>query len=116
MLKRLISLVILIPLAIVIVVLSVANRHAVTLALNPFNPADPVLSVTLPFFVFLFLALIFGLLIGAFVTWLNQGAWRRQARNEAHAARKWREEADKQKNRVEELTAKTLITASSPKP
>lgn len=115
MLKRLINLAILLPLGILIVVLSVANRHVVSLALNPFNPADPVLSVSLPFFVFLFIAVIIGVMVGSLVTWFNQGAWRRQARNEAHAARKWREEADKQKNRVEELTTKALIASSATK-
>jgi uncharacterized integral membrane protein len=113
MLKRLLYLVVLVPLAILIVVLSVANRHVVTLAFNPFNPADSVLSVNLPFFVFLFAAVMLGVVIGWLVTWLTQGKYRRQARNEAHAARRWREEADKQKNRVEELTAKTLLSAAS---
>jgi len=38
----------------------------VTLALNPFRPEDNVLSVTAPFFVYLFLAVIFGLVIGSY--------------------------------------------------
>lgn len=115
MLKRIIYLVVLAPLAILIVLLSVANRHVVTLAFNPFNPADSMLSASMPFFVFLFASLMAGVLIGSFVTWLAQSKYRRQARNEAHAARRWRDEADKQKNRVEELTAKNLLAAASSK-
>ncbi len=40
MTKKLINLVILLPIAIILIVLSVANRHAVTLSLNPFEPSD----------------------------------------------------------------------------
>jgi hypothetical protein len=60
MIKRVVNILVLIPIAIVLIVLSVANRQAVTLALNPFRPEDSVLSVTAPFFVYLFLAVIFG--------------------------------------------------------
>ena len=58
MVKRIISLLILVPIAIVLIVLSVANRQSVTLALNPFDRSDQVMSVTLPFFVYLFGAII----------------------------------------------------------
>jgi len=112
MFKTAIKFVVLIPLALIAIVLSVANRHVVSLAFNPFNPADQVLAISLPFFVFLFLAVMLGVLIGAVATWWSQGKWRKQARDEAHAARRHREEADKLKTRVEELTAKTLIAAS----
>ena len=39
-----------IPVAIVLIVLSVTNRHMVTLRLDPFNAENPALAVTLPFF------------------------------------------------------------------
>lgn len=109
---RFIKLLVLIPVAVVLVVLSVANRHFVTLALNPFRPDDALLSVSLPLFVFLFIALITGVIIGSLVTWFAQGKYRKQARDEAHEARKWREEAGKQRTRVEEVTTRGLISAS----
>lgn len=112
MILRLVKLVILIPVAVVLVVLAVANRHAVTLALNPFRPDDQLLSFTLPVFVLVFAALILGVLIGSLVTWFAQGRYRKQARSEASDARKWREEADKQRLRVEEATTRALLTAS----
>ncbi len=46
--KKIIGMVILVPLAVILVVLCVANRQSVTLALNPFNPSDTVLSLTGP--------------------------------------------------------------------
>jgi uncharacterized integral membrane protein len=91
-LKRIVSLVVFVPLGIILVVLAVANRQPVTLALNPFRPEDSVLSVSAPFFLFLFVAVLLGMLIGWCVTWVGQGKHRRQARVEAREAVKWQNE------------------------
>ena len=91
-LRRIVSLVVFVPVGIVLVVLAVANRQPVTLALNPFRPEDSILSVTGPFFVFLFLALLIGMAIGSAVTWWNQGRYRKQARVEAKEAVRWQNE------------------------
>jgi NADH:ubiquinone oxidoreductase subunit 3 (subunit A) len=112
MITRILKLVIFIPVAIVLIVLSVANRHVVTLALNPFRPEDNLLSLSLPFFVFLFLALLIGVVVGSFATWLTQGRYRKRARDEAQEARKWRDEAGRQRNQLEQATTQKLISAS----
>ncbi|MCV3767167.1 LapA family protein [Rhizobium sp. TRM95796] len=112
MIMRILKLVILIPVALVLILLSVANRHAATLALNPFEPADQALSLTLPFFIFLLIAVMIGVVIGSFATWYAQGRHRKRARDEAFEARKWREEADRQRGRVEDMTTQKLISAS----
>jgi uncharacterized integral membrane protein len=84
--KRIVSLVIFVPLGIVLIVLAVANRQSVTLALNPFRPEDSLLSLTAPLFLLLFLAVLFGMALVSFVTWWSQGKHRRQARIEAREA------------------------------
>jgi uncharacterized integral membrane protein len=112
MIMRAVKLIILVPVAVALVVLSVANRHAVTLALNPFRPEDQVLSLSMPLFVVVLSALMAGVLLGSLVTWFAQGRYRKQARAEANEARKWREEAGKQRTRVEEITTRNLLTAS----
>ncbi len=91
-LKKILSLVIFLPLGIVLVVLAVANRQVVTLALNPFRPEDSVLAISAPLFLLIFLAVLFGMLIGAVVTWWGQGRHRKQARVEAREAVKWKNE------------------------
>ncbi|MDO9417720.1 DUF1049 domain-containing protein [Pararhizobium sp.] len=111
MMKKLINIVVLIPVGIVLIVLSVANRQAVTLALNPFRPADSILSVSAPLFVFLFLALITGLIIGSLATWFGQSKYRKRARNEASEALKWHTEAEKHKVRAEKIASQTLLPA-----
>jgi uncharacterized integral membrane protein len=105
MIKRIIALAILIPLAVVLIMLSVANRTAVTLALNPFEPADQLLSVTAPFFVFLFAALMLGMIIGSLATWFKQGKHRKNARAKASEAVKWHTEADRQKAKAQQIAA-----------
>lgn len=100
MTRKVINLIILVPVAVILIVLSVANRESVTFALNPFEPTDSVLSVTAPFFVFLFVAIIVGMVIGSFATWLNQGKYRKRARSEAREAMRWHAEADKHKERA----------------
>jgi uncharacterized integral membrane protein len=112
MVTRIIKLAILIPVAIVLILLSVANRHSVTLALNPFNPDDTLLSLSLPFFVFLLLAVMGGVVLGSLATWVAQGHHRKRARDEAYEARKWRTEADRQRTEAEKLNTQKLIAAS----
>lgn len=89
MIRKAVNIVILLPLAIVLILLSVANRQSITLALNPFRPDDSVLSLHAPFFLFLFVALVIGMLIGSVVTWLAQGKHRRRAHRLSEENRKW---------------------------
>ena len=113
MFKKLINIVVLIPVGVILIVLSVANRQSVTLALNPFRPEDSVLSVSAPFFVFLFLAVIVGMILGAAATWFSQGKYRKRARNEASQAVKWHAEAEKHRTRAETIASQTMLPASS---
>lgn len=80
MLNRFVTVAILIPLAIILVALAVANRAPVAFTLDPFNPGNPGLTVNLPLFVYLFAALVLGVLIGSVATWVRQGRYRKLAR------------------------------------
>jgi uncharacterized membrane protein (DUF106 family) len=112
MIKKIINLLVLVPVGIVLIVLSVANRQSVTLALNPFRPEDSMLSVTAPFFVYLLLATILGLVIGSLATWFTQSKYRKRARVEAHEAVKWHSEAEKQKTRAETIASHAVVPVS----
>ncbi len=100
--KKLISLIIFAPIAIILIILSVANRHPVVFNFDPINPQQPFLAVTLPFFVFIFLALLTGLLLGSLSTWFTQGKHRKNARETKREAVKWQREAEEQKTRAEQ--------------
>ena len=81
--------------AVLLVTLALANRHAVQLVLDPFNPQRPVISVDLPFFAYLFGMLILGVILGGFATWWSQGKWRRQLRERTKDMLRWKGEADR---------------------
>lgn len=94
--KRILSLLVAFPLAVVLVSLAITNRHTVPLKLDPFRPETPALPpLELPFYVFLLGALILGVALGGFATWVNQGRWRRIARIRSVEARRWQAEADR---------------------
>jgi uncharacterized integral membrane protein len=80
MFNRFVLIVIFVPLAVVLVALAVANRETVAFTVDPFNPGNPALTVTLPLFIFLFAALAVGMVVGGIVTWLRQGRYRKLAR------------------------------------
>lgn len=94
-LRRIVVILIAFPAALLLVTLALANRHAVRMVLDPFRPEAPVLSLELPFYVYLFGALILGVLLGGFATWLSQSSWRHAARVRNQEARRWRAEADR---------------------
>jgi uncharacterized integral membrane protein len=112
--KKLFSLLVFAPIAIVLIALSVANRHPVQFSLDPINTNQPFLAVSLPFFVFLFIALLTGLILGGMVTWLSQAKHRKLARQTKRQATKWRHEAGEQKQRAEQ--AEVAISDGDPKP
>jgi len=95
-LRRYLSLLVLVPLAIILIAFSVANRHVVKLSFDPTNVADPVFALQLPMFVFIFAALAIGLVLGGIGTWFTQGKHRKQARMKSREAQKWQFEAEHQ--------------------
>jgi len=115
-LKRIVWLLIAFPAAALLVALAVANRHSVRLVLDPFQPETPVISLVLPFYAYLFGALLIGVLLGGAATWLSQGRWRRLARQRASEARKWRIEADRlTRERDAEVANRTKALAAPEK-
>ena len=95
MLRRFVWIFIAFPVGIVLITLALANRHGVRLVLDPFRPGDPVLSMVLPFYVYLFGALLIGVVIGGAATWMAQASWRRNARQRTAEAHRWQAEADR---------------------
>lgn len=97
MLHRLLLIIVFAPLAIVLIVLAVANRDFVPFTVDPFHPGNPPFTIELPLFVYLFAAVILGLVIGGVVTWLRQGRHRRSARRNAEELRRMKEETARDK-------------------
>lgn len=95
MLRRLVSLLIAFPLGIILVAIAIANRHPVSLVLDPFNPETPALAVSLPFYAYLIGALVVGVMLGGTATWVGQSRWRRTARIQGQRAQRYEAEAER---------------------
>lgn len=80
MLRKIVLYALLVPLALVLILFAVANREIVTVSFDPFDSAQPALSVKLPLFVLFFIFLTLGVTIGGFAAWLRQSRHRRTAR------------------------------------
>ena len=79
--RKILNFILIIPIAICILIIAVANRSLVTISLDPLSVVEPILSFKAPLFVFLFLALMLGLLVGGFTVWMTQGVHRKTARH-----------------------------------
>lgn len=88
MIRKIIFVLFLIPLAIALIALTVANRGAVPLSLDVFNPANPALTFHAPLFVWIFCALVVGVIVGGIGSWFAQGKHRKKERA-------YKKEADK---------------------
>ena len=114
--RRFLVLFVLLPIAIVVILLSVANRGSVTFSLDPFGGLAPGWSASGPLYVFLFAAVAVGIVIGGVATWLRQGRWRQAARTERAHAERLRAEGAELRDRIEAIQAGALSTTSLPGP
>jgi hypothetical protein len=80
LIRNIVAVIILVPLAIVIVAFAVANRQNVTVLFDPFNLERPAAWFTLPLYQLVIGLLILGVLIGGIAVWLNHGRLRRATR------------------------------------
>lgn len=80
MLRKFVTMLVAVPIGILLVIFMVANRHAVTVSLDPFGADAPSLSIAMPLFVVILLCLILGVIMGGAGAWMNQARWRRAAR------------------------------------
>ena len=111
MMRRVVTMFVVVPLGLVLIVFAVANRHPVTVSLDPFGSDAPALSATVPLFIVILLCLLIGVVVGGLATWISQGSWRRAARRLDTDARALRIEREALKG---ELAAKEPMALSLP--
>ncbi len=78
--RKVLNILVVIPLAAIFIVFAVANRRLVTVSFDPFNTNDPSVGVTLPLFVVLIVVAILGVVAGSVASWFRHRHWRREAR------------------------------------
>jgi hypothetical protein len=82
--KRFLSWVFGLPAAIVLIGFAVANRNWVNVSLDPFDSSAPSVYLHMPLWAVLVLGIFLGLVTGWVAAWVNQGRWRRHARDLRH--------------------------------
>lgn len=83
------------PIVLFFVLLALANRHTVTIRLDPLAGADSLLpTFDMPLFAVLFTGLLAGIIFGGVGTWMSQRKHRKNARQARASARKWQAEAE----------------------
>jgi uncharacterized integral membrane protein len=80
MVRKIVTALILVPLAAIIVAFAVANRQIVTVSFDPTSSTTPAYSAPMPLFVLIFIVLILGVIVGGIAAWVRQSPWRRTAR------------------------------------
>ena len=98
------KLLILAPIAVLVILLAMANRTPVMLSFDPVG-GDGAMSVTVPLFVAVLGALMLGILIGGIVVWLGQGKHRRAARHALREAENAKAEAERLRQLVSPAAA-----------
>lgn len=93
--RNIIKWTLLLPVVLFFVLLALANRHIVTVRLDPLAGADSLLpTFDIPLFAVLFIGLLAGTIFGGVGTWVSQGKHRKSARQARASAKKWQGEAE----------------------
>jgi len=105
MLRKIVTVLILVPLALAIVMFAVANRAPVVLGFDPFGAQPPMFAFVAPLFLALLAALIAGVIVGGAAAWSRQSKWRRRARRLSADLKAARGEIDTLRSQLEASAA-----------
>ena len=100
MIRKIVTVVLLVPLAVILIGLAVANRQTVTVSFDPFDAAHPAYAASLPLFVLILILVIFGVLLGGVAAWLRQARWRWAARRAEKENQELRLELDRRQHNL----------------
>jgi hypothetical protein len=100
MVRKIVTALILVPLAVVVIALAVANRQPVVVSFDPFDQLHPAMARAMPLYQLMLLLVIAGVVVGGVAAWVRQGKWRRAARLADAHARELRAEVDRLRRRL----------------
>ena len=106
--KRFFRVVILFIVGCLLVAFGIANRHLVTFIVDPFIDEKMALSFRAPLSLFLFVALLAGVIVGWLTAWVGQGHWRTTARETHKEATIWKREAENLKRGLQAAGPKAI--------
>ena len=110
---RFLKALILLPIAILVVLLAVANRAPVTLSFDPFAKEAPEFATQLPLYAMIFAAVMLGVVIGGVASWLAQGKNRKSRRKLRRETRQLRYETERLKTQPAPTTLPATVPSQS---
>lgn len=114
--KTLFRLLVILPLAVLLLVFALANRHSVNLSFDPFIGTEFHLpDLYLPLFIPLLAAGMVGVITGGIVTWFTQGRHRKAARAAKAQVADLQDEAKKLRALVSQNNAQAEAKALVPR-
>ncbi|WP_061935313.1 lipopolysaccharide assembly protein LapA domain-containing protein [Aureimonas sp. AU22] len=113
MISKILTFLVLGPLAILLVVFCVANRAPVPVSLDPIGTL-PQFVYEVPLFVLLIGAVILGLLLGGFGTWITQRHYRARAARRRNEVENLRHEVEVSNERLRRLREEQIRTSAGP--
>ena len=111
MVSRILSFLILVPLAILLVVFCVSNRGPVTVSLDPLGTMQQF-TYSMPLFILMIGAVIVGLILGGTGTWLTQAHYRRKAWKRRNEIERLKRDADDARERLRVVTEEKAKAAA----
>ena len=114
MFRKIVTGIIVVPLAIIIIAFAVANRQMVTVSFDPFSSTAPAYAANLPLFILIFIVLILGVIVGGVGSWIGQAKWRRGHRSLDAEVRQLRSEVDTIEARM--VMRRSPLTEAPPPP
>jgi uncharacterized integral membrane protein len=97
---RFLKALVLLPFAVLVVLLAVANRAPVQVSLDPFSQDAPEIATEVPLYAVIFAAVVVGVLIGGIATWLAQSKHRRARRQYRREARHLKVETERMRSQA----------------
>jgi uncharacterized integral membrane protein len=101
MIRKIVTALILLPIAALIVMFAVGNRAPVMIALDPMAAQPPMFAFSVPLFLLLLIVLILGVIVGGVAAWMRQSRWRRRARRLAAELKASRGETESLRRQME---------------
>lgn len=99
---------IVVPIALVLILIAIANRAPVIVSFDPFERGASEFSFSVPLYALLLGTLLLGVLIGGFGAWLSAGRQRRSGRASRREVGRLKQETDRLRTNIAEARGPAL--------
>jgi uncharacterized integral membrane protein len=114
MIRKLAFFLIVLPVALLLLLFIVANRHQVLVSFDPFDVAEPAFALSMPAFILMFGFLLAGVVLGGMATWFSQSHFRKEAREQRNAAARAERSAEDLKRSLKAAQSEAAVALPSP--